>query len=61
MASPVLNGGDEETGSFRPRLVATQRGGLLRSHGHTPDGLSGVVLHLADHLQRAADDGGDYL
>jgi hypothetical protein len=23
-ASPVLNGGDEETGLFRPRLVATQ-------------------------------------
>jgi len=24
-ASPVLNGGDEETGLVRPRLVATQR------------------------------------
>ena len=25
-ASPVLNGGDEETGLVRPRLVATQLG-----------------------------------
>ena len=24
VASPVLNGGDEETGLVRPRLVATQ-------------------------------------
>ncbi len=24
MSRPVLNGGDEETGLFRPRLVATQ-------------------------------------
>ncbi len=31
-ASPVLNGGDEETGLLRPRLVATQ---LPRS-GYSP-------------------------
>src|SRR5215813_5312818 len=29
VARPVLNGGDEETGLSRPRLVATQRHGRL--------------------------------
>ncbi len=42
-------------------LSGAQRGCLLRPLGLTPDGLFCVVLHLAGHLQRAADDGGDHL
>ena len=61
VASPVLNGGDEETGSFRPRLVATQRGCLLRPSGHTPDGMFGLDVYLTGGMPRAAHDGGDYL
>ena len=30
VARPVLNGGDEETGSYRPRFVATQQAGAVR-------------------------------
>ena len=28
---------------------------------HTPDGVLGVVLHLASHSQRSTHDGGEYL
>ena len=38
-----------------------QRRGILRPLGTAHHGVLGVVLHLAGHLQRAADDGGDYL
>jgi hypothetical protein len=38
VASPVLNGGDEETGLCRPRLVATQL--------HSPTGMP-TLTHLA--------------
>ena len=57
MASPVLNGGDEETGSCRPRLVATQRGGVLWPPRLTSDRLLRVVLHLTGGVQRAAHNG----
>jgi hypothetical protein len=60
VASPVLNGEDEETGRKALRLVLTQRRCLLRPSGLTSDGLLGVVLHLTGHLQRAAHNGGDY-
>src|SRR5712691_5630227 len=40
-SSTVLNGGDEETGLFRPRLVATQ---LPRSH-YSPRLMRSVRLH----------------
>jgi hypothetical protein len=42
-------------------LSGAQRGCILWPPGLTPDGLPCVVLHLAGHLQRADDDGGDYL
>ena len=49
----VFNGGHEETYGNATRLVPTRR--------LAPDGLLGVVLHLAGGVQRAADDGGDHL
>ena len=46
-ASSVLNGGDEETGLSRPRLVATQLecGKFLLPHGM-------ILLEWVLHLQR---------
>ena len=51
-ASPVLNGGDEETGLVRPRLVATQRGCLLRPSGLTLDGVFCLDVHLTGGMPR---------
>ena len=42
-------------------LSGAQRGCVLRPSGLAPDGMLGVVLHFAGHLQRADDDGGDHL
>ena len=42
-------------------LPGAQRRGVLRALGTAPDGVLCIVLHLAGRVQRAADDGGDYL
>src|SRR5215467_6079482 len=56
---PVLNGGDEETGLSRPRLVATQlecektlllRRSLLQSSGGRGSARSGRILRQAHHV-----------
>src|SRR2546428_599250 len=43
------------------RLSGAQRRGVLWPLGAAPDGGLCVVLQLPGDLQRAADDGGDYL
>ena len=43
VARPVLNGGDEETGLYRPRLVATQ-------HHYTGKGLAYVFGRRKDNV-----------
>src|SRR6266446_1781687 len=43
------------------RLSGAQRRGVLWPSGLAPDGMLCVVLHLAGHLQRADDHGGDHL
>ena len=42
-------------------LPGSQRGGVLRPPRLTPDGVLGVVLHLAGHLQRSTHNGRDHL
>jgi len=42
-------------------LLGAQRRGVLRPPGTRPDGWFCVVLHLPGDVQRAAEDGGDYL
>src|SRR5262245_46328456 len=42
-------------------LPAAERRGVLQPPGPAPDRVRGVVLHLADHLQRSTHNGRDYL
>ena len=48
-ASPVLNGGDEETGLYRPRLVATQLPRSRRQPRLMPGVRQGTGLALSSH------------